>query len=280
MNGRSAHDDPAGAAPPPGRRSALRQRLAADNGLLSLTARRAVDVRLIDTALALGSRLFVAVIPLSLLATAVTPVDDSFAEVIDRTLGLTGPGEEAARILFASPETVRSGASVFGLVVLLYTLTSYARGLQAVYLTVWGLPVESQGALRRRLLWVGGLALYVTVTMTLDGLESRARLDGLVGLVSGVVAVAFFTWTPSVLLHARGGVGPSRALRRDRLRLRAPHLARGPVGGGRGRRDPRRGAHGVAPPPTRSPARQRRLLIESRPTWSRGTTMKPIETTR
>jgi hypothetical protein len=38
--------------------------------------------------------------------------------------------------------------------------------------------------------------------------------------------------------------------------------------------------NGVARPPTRAPARQRRLLIWSRPAWSRGTRMKPIDTAR
>jgi membrane protein len=185
-------------------KASIDRRLGVERSLVSLVVRRVVDVRPIDTALALASRLFIAVIPLSLLATAVTPIDDSFAGVLERTLGLTGAGRDAARALFATPETVRAGVSLFGLLVLLYTLTNYARGLQQVFLTVWRLPPEGAAGVRRRLVWIGGLALYLVVTLTLDGLRDTGDdLEGLYRLGIGAGAVVFYTWTPYVLLGRR-----------------------------------------------------------------------------
>lgn len=182
----------------------ISRRLGEERSLLSLVMRRVVDVRPIDTALALASRLFIAVIPLSLLATAVTPIDDSFAGVLQRTLGLSGAGREAAEALFATPEAVRAGVSLFGILVLLYTLTNYARGLQQVFLTVWRLPSEGATGLRRRLVWIGGLALYLVATLTLDGgRESADDLDGLLRLAGAAAAVVFYSWTPFVLLGRR-----------------------------------------------------------------------------
>lgn len=184
-------------------KESVSRRLAEERSLLSLVMRRVIDIRPIDTALALASRLFIAVIPLSLLATAVTPIDDSFAGVLERTLGLRGAGRDAAEALFATPETVRAGVSLFGILVLLYTLTNYARGLQQVFLTVWRLPSEGATGLRRRLVWIGGLALYLVATLTLDGARESGDLDGLLRLAGAAAAVVFYSWTPFVLLGRR-----------------------------------------------------------------------------
>jgi membrane protein len=182
----------------------ISRRFAEERSLLSLVMRRVIEIRPIDTALALASRLFVAVIPLSLLATAVTPVDDSFAGVLERSLGLSGAGRDAAEALFATPEAVRAGISLFGILVLLYTLTNYARGLQQVYLTVWRLPPEGAAGVRRRLVWIGGLAVYLLVTLTVDGLrDSGDDLETLYRVAVGAGAIVFYTWTPYVLLGRR-----------------------------------------------------------------------------
>lgn len=174
-----------------------------EQSLAALTAHHFIAARPIDTSLALASRLFVAVIPLSIIATALTPVNDSFARTLIRALGLDGPGAAAASAMFTAPDVARIGANIFGLVVLVYSLSTYARSLQRVFLTVWGL--ESQGAveLRRRSLWLLGLLGYLIVTLTLDNVGLGTTWETVARVGAGVAAVLFYTWTPWLMLGRR-----------------------------------------------------------------------------
>lgn len=180
-----------------------------EQSLIALVVHRFIAARPIDTALALGSRLFVAVLPLSIIATALTPVNDSFARTLIRALALEGAGADAARAMFTTPDVGRIGASIFGLIVLLYSLSSYARSLQQVFLTVWGLRSQGAVELRRRLLWLVGLAVYLFTTLTFENLGLGSDWHSLARVGSGVAAVLFYTWTPWLLLGRRV---PSRDL--------------------------------------------------------------------
>src|SRR4249919_799577 len=119
--------------------------------VLSLTVR----LQPIDRALALASKLFVAVIPLSIILTAVVPGTESFGDTVVDRFGLTGAGAAATESLFATKGEVQGGVTVFGLVVVLYSTFSFARGLQRVYLDAWDLPSLGARGAWRRLIWIG-----------------------------------------------------------------------------------------------------------------------------
>ena len=105
--------------------------------------RELVRIEVIDRALALASKLFVAIIPLSIILKAVVPGSGSFGQDFVVRLGLTGLGAEATRTLFASGGEVRGAISVIGVVILLYSVLSFTRGLQRMYVNVWRLHPET-----------------------------------------------------------------------------------------------------------------------------------------
>src|SRR6266568_2121067 len=73
-----------------------------------------VRVEVIERALALASKLFVAVIPLSIILKAIAPGSGNFGEDIVIRFGLTGLGARASRTLFATGGEVQAAASAIG----------------------------------------------------------------------------------------------------------------------------------------------------------------------
>ena len=160
---------------------------------------RLVELRIVDRALALSSKLFVAMLPLAILSSSVF-AGESFGDELIARFGLTGPGANSARELFASPGQVQSSLGVLGLLILVSSVLSFARALEAVYLDCWRLPPSPPGAFKRRLAWLGGLFVYTIVLTPL-----RSLLTDPLGhrLVAAAGAAALFLWTPYVLLGRR-----------------------------------------------------------------------------
>ncbi len=176
--------------------------------------KRAVETRMFDSALALASRLFVAVIPVALLVSSFLPGGQTFAERLATGLQLHGAGRVAAERLFATPDVVRAGMTVATCLVAAWSLMSCGGVLQRTYRSAWRLETlgsESwQRDARHRLLWAAGLVVYVWATFGLadvsaDGVLAIAR-DG----VRVTLALAFFSWGPYVVLGRR--VAPRRLL--------------------------------------------------------------------
>jgi membrane protein len=171
-------------------------------------ARELLELRVIDRALALASKCFIAVLPLTILSTAVVS-DRGFGDELVRRFGLTGSGATAARELFAAPTQVEASIGALGFVILISSVMSFSRALERVYLDCWRLPALASGT-GRRLLWLAGLVLALAV---LSATRSR-WVDPdtpLIQWVTGtVVAGLFFLWTPYLLLGRR--VRPRRLL--------------------------------------------------------------------
>lgn len=165
----------------------------------------ALTVRLqpIDRALALASKLFVAVIPLSIILTAVVPGTESFGETLVDRFGLTGEGAAATEALFATKGEVQGGVTIFGLIVVLYSTLSFARGLQRAYLDAWDLPSLGVEGLRRRGIWLVGFAAYLVVVSPIRTVTQEHDLDVLyVAAVLGLGSV-LWVWTPYELVGKR-----------------------------------------------------------------------------
>ena len=76
-----------------------------------------VRLEVVERSLALASKLFVAVIPLSIIISAVVPGADNFGDSLVNRLGLTGAGAEATRTLVRNEGEIRGAVSVLGVVI-------------------------------------------------------------------------------------------------------------------------------------------------------------------
>ena len=162
-----------------------------------------VRIEVIERSLALASKLFVAVIPLSIILKAFGPGSGSFGDDVVVRLGLSGLGAKATRTLFATGGEVQAAVSVIGFVIVLYSVLSFTRALQRVYLNVWRLRAQPLDALRRQLAWMVGLIAYSVLISPIHDYEHRHNLGALYAVTVIALGAAFWLWTPYVLLGKR-----------------------------------------------------------------------------
>jgi membrane protein len=162
-------------------------------------ALRLVELRIVDRSLALSSKLFIAILPVTILSTALVS-GEAFGDELVTRFGLTGAGADAARSLFASPSQVQSGFGVLGLLILISSVLSFSRALETLYLDCWRLPPSADGALGRRLTWLAGFGVFVTVLSPLRSVLTEPLAQR---LAAAAGAGALFMWTPYVLLGRR-----------------------------------------------------------------------------
>jgi hypothetical protein len=173
-----------------------------EDSLAGRFVRGVLDLGAVDRALALSSKLFIAILPLSILCTAVISGEGFSTQLINR-FGLTGEGAHAADVLFASPAQVQGGIGVFGLLILVSSILSFARALERLYLDCWDLPPDDSSALRRRLTWLAGLVAYLVVLSPVRAALDEAGTPRATRFVAAVAAAALFLWTPGILLGGR-----------------------------------------------------------------------------
>jgi membrane protein len=160
-------------------------------------------MRPIDRSLALASKLFVAIIPLSIIVSALVPSQDSFGESVVRTFHLSGEGARATATLFATSGRLHGAISLVGIGLVLYSMLGYARGLQQVYLDGWEVgPLGVEGWWRRAL-WIAGYTLYLGIAAPLQQLERRAGLDALLAVTPLALGFLLALWGPWALVGSR-----------------------------------------------------------------------------
>jgi membrane protein len=162
-----------------------------------------VRIEVIERALALASKLFVAVIPLSIILKAIAPGSGNFGEDIVIRFGLTGLGAKASRTLFATGDDVQAAVSVIGIVIVLYSSLSFTRALQRVYLKVWRLQAQRLDTLARQLAWMASLIAYLVLLSPIHAYEDRHKLGALYAVTVIALGAAFWMWTPYLLLGKR-----------------------------------------------------------------------------
>ncbi len=160
-----------------------------------------IDV--IERSLALASKLFVAVIPLSIILNSVVPGNASVGESLVRRFGLMGAGAAATDTLFASKNQVQGNVGVIGLLILLYSVFSFTRGLQRVYLDVWQLAPQRFEAIVRRATWIVGFAVYTALLGPVRSLEVRNSLTIAYLVTLAALGTALWVFTPWILLGRR-----------------------------------------------------------------------------
>jgi membrane protein len=160
---------------------------------------RLIELRVVDRSLALASKLFIAILPVSILSNSLVSGQGFGDELVER-IGLTGEGAHAARTLFASPNEVQAGFGFLGLLILASSVLSFSRALENVYLDCWRLPPSPHQAFRRRLTWLGGFALYSIVLTPMREVIHGSLAER---LAAAVLAGLLFLWTPYVLMGRR-----------------------------------------------------------------------------
>ena len=190
----------------------LRERLM--RSLPGKLAERFMELRPIERGLALGSKLFTAVVPAAILLSGLLTSPDAVSNRLVDGLGLTGPGATAIRELFhAPPSESGTAVGIIGILVLLYSLLSFARALQRLYEDAWRLPPLRTGIVWGSV-WLVTFTVYFSMAAPFAHLLTRRGLPISAFLVSLLGGAVLWSVTPAILLGRRV---PLRALRRGGL---------------------------------------------------------------
>jgi membrane protein len=170
----------------------------ADFGLRVL--RRFVDIEGAQQATVLAAQAFTSLIPFLVVAAAVGPGDEDLADRIVDRFDLDGSAERSVRSLFNDAGDVESAVSWVGAVILVLATLSFTRAMQRMFQRAYG---EQPGGLRevwRGLVWLAGLAAWVTVSGPLRDVFKDAGGVLLAVAVSTAVGIVLWLWTPALLL--------------------------------------------------------------------------------
>ena len=162
-----------------------------------------VRMQPIDRALALASKLFVAIIPLSIVVSSLVPSTDGFGQSLVHDLRLTGEGARATETLFATDQQVHRAISVLGVMIVLYSMLGYARGLQRLYLDAWGLAPLGVEGWWRRAVWTVGYTLYLAALTSLRALVRRIGYPGADVIALSTLTFVIALWGPWALVGTR-----------------------------------------------------------------------------
>lgn len=158
-------------------------------------------INIVERALALSSKAFVVLLPLTILTGAVVQGESLGDELVDR-FGLSDPGATATETLFESPDVVKAGISVLGIAFLVFGAVSFARSLERVYLDAWQLQA-TEGSVVRRLGWIVSVVGFLSVADPVRDALDAIGLDLTERVVSLGLSTGLWLWTPYLLLAQR-----------------------------------------------------------------------------
>jgi membrane protein len=158
-----------------------------------------------DRSIALASGALTAMIPLTILAGAVSSElggKDAADRIIDR-YGLTGGGAEAVRDVFSPPSATSTSLGVIGFLFLMVAVLSFARGVQRLFEQTWEIDSLSVRNTFNGLLWVGGLSVYLALSGFMHAALGRSRLELSAALLATPVSAVFLVWSGWILSAKR-----------------------------------------------------------------------------
>lgn len=158
-------------------------------------------INIVERGLALSSKAFVVLLPLTILTGAVVQGESFGDELVDR-FGLTGSGATATQTLFESPDAVKAGISVLGIGFLVFGAMSLARSLERVYLDAWQLQA-TDGSVVRRLGWIASVVGFLSIADPIRDALDAIGLNVAETVVSLALSTALWLWTPYILLAQR-----------------------------------------------------------------------------
>jgi membrane protein len=160
-----------------------------------------------DRAIALASGALTALIPLSIVTSAVTSQlggKGTAERIIDR-YELTGGGAEAVEDVFAPPSGTSTSLGIIGFLFLMIAVLSYTRGVQRLFEQTWELEPLSVRNTFNGLLWIGGLTLYLVLSGALHAALGRSQLELSAALLATPLSAVFLVWSGEVLSAKRIG---------------------------------------------------------------------------
>ena len=158
-----------------------------------------------DRSIALASGALTAVIPLAIIASALSSQlggKGTADRIIDR-YDLTGGGAEAVKDVFSPPSGTTTSIGILGFFFLMVAVLSFARGVQRLFEQTWELEPLSVRNTFNGLLWIGGLCVYIAGSSFLHAALGRGRLELTATLLTLPLSAVFLVWTGWVLTAKR-----------------------------------------------------------------------------
>ncbi len=175
--------------------------LLAPAGPLAAWLQRLVAVQVVDRAVALGALAFSALFPLMIVYGALVPLIDSrsFAVALVNRLHLHGSAAATVHAAIAPPSSVAGSITAIGVLLVLFSGLSLARGLQRLYELSYKLPAAGVRATPWHLLWILLLPIYLSLRPLL------VSFGGSLWRLIGSLALGAVVWlaTPYILLARR-----------------------------------------------------------------------------
>jgi membrane protein len=182
--------------------------------LVGRLVERFFELRPIERGLALGTKLFTAVVPAAIIVSGLFASPNALPTRIIDGLNLRGSGAAAVHTLFAAPSSsAGSAVGIIGVLVMLYSLLSFARSLQRLYEEAWRLPPMRTGVAWGSV-WLVAFAVYFSLSTPLSRALHDNGLTVSAFLVSLFAGAVLWSLTPAILLGRRV---PIRSLGRGGL---------------------------------------------------------------
>lgn len=169
---------------------------------------RFLRVQGVDRAMALAAQAFSALIPLLIVYSAVVSHGQGrdFADSLVDRFDLHGAAAQTVRQAFTSSQTVENTVSLLGGLLLVISALAFARSMQRLYESAYGLGTLGMRNSHHGLAWLVLVVGYTSVRPVVTGLSGGVVLRTTASLV---LAAGVWTATPYLLLGRRV---PSRRL--------------------------------------------------------------------
>lgn len=184
----------------------LVQRVLATVPLVRSIIRGLVRIELIDRSMAIAAQAMLALVPMLVVLAAFLPSEFT-SLAIDRFRELTGMGGTGQKVVESSVDAdqVRAQTGAIGLLITLFSATSFARAVQRMYEKIWDQPhIGGMLGIRRSSVWLIGWLLTLQTLSALGFVLEKVTDAGILRIVlQGVGASLMWWWTSRVLLFGR-----------------------------------------------------------------------------
>jgi membrane protein len=185
--------------------------------------RRTVDalvrIEVVDRSMAIGAQALLALVPLLVILGAFLPdVTDAALERFAAVTGVGSGGEKALegtteQAAYAAagvdPDQVRATTGIIGILITLFSATSFSRALQRMFEKAWEQPAIGGVVARRRcLLWLFGWLLATQSLTAVGWMDDRAPeriLEPVFFVLRCLLLWLIWWWTVRYLLFGRVG---------------------------------------------------------------------------
>jgi len=158
-----------------------------------------------DRAVALGSSALTALIPLAVITSVVSSRlggRDTAERIIER-YELTGGGAEAVEAMFAPAAGSSTSIGLIGVFFLLLAVLSFTRAVQRLFEQTWELKPLSVRNTLNGLVWIGGLAVFMTAGGLIRAAMGRSTLEIAAAVVTLPLSAVFLIWSGWLLSAKR-----------------------------------------------------------------------------